>query len=189
MVCSILYTTIELMVDVNYNYSVFMIACLDVDYRDDHAAVACLLFKNWTDEVETQQIIKRIDNVAPYVSGEFYKRELPCLLAVVEPITDVLDIIIIDGYVYLSADKKGLGGYLFDSLPRQIPIIGVAKTRFYEAPSVAVMRGESQNPLFVTTAGIDTQTAGSHIAQMHGEFRLPTLLKKVDRLCRDAVFM
>ncbi len=164
-----------------------MIACLDVDYRDDHAAVACLLFENWTDEVENQQIIKRIDEVAPYVSGEFYKRELPCLVAVLETIEDSLDAIVIDGYVYLSVERKGLGAYLYEALQEKTPVIGVAKTNFHAAPSVAVMRGQSQNALFVTAAGLDAQTAGSYIGQMHGEFRLPTLLKKVDRLCRDAV--
>ena len=165
-----------------------MIACLDVDYRDDHAAVACLLFENWTDEAESQPIVKRIDDVAPYVSGEFYKRELPCLLAVLEPIQDALQCIVIDGYVYLSDTKKGLGGYLFEALGAKIPVIGVAKTRFHEAPAVAIMRGDSQNALQVTAAGMDVQTASRCIRQMHGEFRLPTLLKKVDRLCRDAVF-
>lgn len=165
-----------------------MIACLDVDYRDDHAAVACLLFTSWTDETETQQISKRIDDVAPYVSGEFYKRELPCLLAVLEPIAETLTTVIIDGYVYLAPEKKGLGGYLFQALDQKIPVVGVAKTRFHEAPSVAVLRGDSHNPLFVTSVGLDVQQAGEYIKQMHGDFRLPTLLKKVDRLCRDAVF-
>ncbi len=165
-----------------------MIACLDVDYRDDHAAVACLLFEHWTDETESQQLIKRIDEVAPYISGEFYKRELPCLLAVLEPIQDSLQCIVIDGYVYLSDTRKGLGRYLFEALGEKIPVIGVAKTRFHEAPAVAVMRGNSQNALQVTAAGLDVQTASQYICQMRGEFRLPTLLKKVDRLCRDAVF-
>lgn len=165
-----------------------MIACLDVDYRDDHAAVACVLFENWTDELESRQIIQRIDEVAPYVSGEFYKRELPCLLAVLTPIHQEITYIIIDGYVHLSETKKGLGGYLYDALQQQIPVIGVAKTRFHEAPSIEVKRGESQNALHVTAAGVDVATAGEYIRQMHGEFRLPTLLKKTDRLCRDALF-
>ncbi len=164
-----------------------MIACLDVDYRDDHAMVACLLFENWTDETETQQLVKRINDVAPYVSGEFYKRELPCLLAVLTDLKDSLDVVVIDGYVWLALEKKGLGSYLYEALGSAIPIIGVAKTNFHEAPSVAVKRGESQNPLRVTTAGVDTQVAATYIEQMHGEFRLPTLLKKVDRICREAV--
>jgi len=165
-----------------------MLACLDVDYRDDHAAVACLLFTHWTDEHEVRQLTRRIADVAPYVPGEFYKRELPCLLALLDTISEPLTAIIIDGYVWLSDDKQGLGGYLYESLDKHVPVIGVAKTRFHQAPAVPVTRGDSQNPLFITAAGIDPQTAAGYIAQMHGEFRLPTLLKKVDRLCRDAVF-
>lgn len=164
-----------------------MIACLDVDYRADHAIVACLLFTEWTDETENQQLTKRINDVAPYVSGEFYKRELPCLLAALTDVQHLLTAVVIDGYVWLAPDKKGLGAYLYEALSHRLPVIGVAKTNFHAAPSVPVLRGDSQNPLFVTAAGIDTQAAADCVARMHGPFRLPTLLKKVDRLCRDAL--
>ena len=46
-------------------------------------------------------------------------------------------------------------------------------------------RGKSQTPLFITAAGIDVHTAASFIQSMHGKFRIPTLLKQVDQLCRS----
>ncbi|MCB9920642.1 MAG: hypothetical protein H6822_00590 [Planctomycetaceae bacterium] len=64
-------------------------------------------------------------------------------------------------------------------------IIGVAKTRFATATSeVEVFRGTSQRPLFVSAAGIDQHIAADSIRRMHGENRIPTLLKRVDTLSR-----
>ena len=55
--------------------------------------------------------------VAAYVPGQFYRRELPCLLAVFGLVRQPLEIILIDGYVWLDAQgMPGLGGHLFDAL-------------------------------------------------------------------------
>src|SRR5262245_36607915 len=59
-----------------------MIAFVDVDYRDDEAAAACVLSAGWADEILAREIVERVRGVEPYVPGQFYKRELPCLLAV-----------------------------------------------------------------------------------------------------------
>ena len=59
-----------------------MIACLDVDYRDAGATAACLLFQDWSDEQSIEEIVIPIDRVEPYEPGQFYRRELPCLRAV-----------------------------------------------------------------------------------------------------------
>ena len=54
---------------------------LDVQYKDDESAVvACLGFENWEDEKASYVKTHFIKEIMPYVSGEFYKRELPCLL-------------------------------------------------------------------------------------------------------------
>ncbi len=65
-------------------------------------------------------------------------------------------------------------------------MIGVAKTRFSGAASVEVRRGDSQKPLYVTAAGVSAEDAASRISEMHGPFRIPTLLKQVDTLARSA---
>ena len=61
-----------------------MLACVDVDYRDsDNAAVAaCLVFERWQAEEPLHELSVEVGAVEPYVPGEFYKRELPCVLAV-----------------------------------------------------------------------------------------------------------
>jgi deoxyribonuclease V len=41
--------------------------------------------------------------------------------------------------------------------------------------------------LYVTAVGIDPRAAASNVRGMHGKHRLPTMIKRVDRLCRDAV--
>jgi deoxyribonuclease V len=68
-----------------------------------------------------------------------------------------------------------------------VPVIGVAKTAFHASRlAVPVLRGESRRPLLVTTVGVEVHDAAACIQRMHGPSRLPTLLKRVDRLCREA---
>jgi deoxyribonuclease V len=37
----------------------------------------------------------------------------------------------------------------------------------------------------VTAVGIDLAEAARRLGEMHGPYRIPTLLKRVDRLCRE----
>jgi deoxyribonuclease V len=48
------------------------------------------------------------------------------------------------------------------------------------------LRGDSSRPLYVTALGVDVETAAEDVRRMHGRFRLPTMLKRADRLCRDS---
>jgi deoxyribonuclease V len=164
-----------------------MIAILDVDYRADHALAACVVARDWTDESPTLELVERIDQVNDYEPGQFYKRELPCLLAVLNKLPTPPDVIVIDGYVWLGAGPKpGLGAHLFLALEEKIPVIGVAKTRFLSAVDAReLFRRGSSRALYVSVAGVESDEAVKAIDSMHGEFRLPTLLKRVDRLCRD----
>lgn len=165
-----------------------MLACVDVDYRPDgHAVAAALLFNDWTDAQEAQTSVVTIAQVAPYEPGAFYKRELPCLLEVLRPWLPGLTGVVIDGYVTLdAAGTPGLGAYLHAAVGGQIPVIGVAKTAYRgSAHAQAVRRGSGQQPLYVTTIGIELAEAARQVANMHGPHRLPTLLKRVDQLCRQ----
>src|SRR5262249_645622 len=125
--------------------------------------------------------------VAPYEPGKFYRRELPCLLAVLRKVADPIEAIVIDGYVWLADEQSpGLGGHLFQALGSATPVIGVAKPCFRSARAARpVVRGNSRRPLWVTAAGMDLETASRHVQDLHGPYRLPTLLKRVDRLCRQ----
>lgn len=161
-----------------------MLACVDVDYRDDHALAACVLFRGWTDAKSAGTHLEVITEVQPYQPGKFYLRELPCLLAVLAKVQEPLETIVVDGYVWLQDEQSpGLGGHLYSAL--KLPVIGVAKSRFLAAGSAKpVFRGGSQKPLYVTAAGLDVDQAARNIESMHGPFRVPTLLKLVDQLCR-----
>jgi deoxyribonuclease V len=165
-----------------------MLACVDVAYSTRSAAAACLVFHDWADPVEARAFVAKIDDVADYEPGAFYRRELPCLLAVLREVDAPLDAVVIDGYVWLSSDgRPGLGARLFEALEGRIAVVGVAKTSFAGSDfAVPVARGTSSRPLYVTAAGATQDAAAGWVRRMHGDHRLPTLLKRVDRRCRDA---
>ena len=162
-----------------------MIAALDVHYDETSktATVAAIVFEHWEDAKPVAEYTASCDCSEPYVPGEFFKRELPCLLAVLEQIRETLNLIVIDGYVQLG-DKPGLGMRLWESLPTKAPIVGVAKTRFHSATAIEVMRGQSKTPLYITAIGIDPAEAAEGLRKMHGAYRIPTLLKRADQLAR-----
>lgn len=165
-----------------------MIACIDVGYDDanQRAHVACVTLEDWADDQPTDECVVDLDHVQPYQPGSFYKRELPCVLAVIEALPRQPDVIVIDGYVWLDEfGSKGLGGHLYDALDQSCIVVGVAKTKFATATAIEVYRGQSERPLYVTAVGITPQRAAQHIQNMHGDHRLPTLLKRVDQLSRE----
>jgi len=164
-----------------------MIACTDVHYSESYATAACLLFRNWPDDQPYLQVTKMLRQTARYEPGQFYRRELPALTALLERVTEKPQVVVIDGYVWLGNDSSpGLGAYLYEALGRTTGVIGVAKTLFREGPAVrAITRGTSLRPLYVSAAGLDLNEAAARVIELHGKFRIPTLLKKVDRVCRD----
>lgn len=165
-----------------------MVLALDVHYRENIAQAVGILF-NWQDETPREIIIDFINGVNDYVPGEFYKRELPSLLKICEKLDlEVIEAIIVDGYVYLDNDKKkGLGAHLWEELKYKIPIIGVAKTFFLNNTEtvIKVVRGTSKKPLYVSAVGLNLDNSASLIKNMKGEFRMPTLLKKLDTLTKE----
>ena len=162
-----------------------MILAIDVGYRQENAIAAAVVFNTWQDSEPVAIVHSKIDTVAEYESGQFYKRELPCVLALLQQHQLKPKTIVIDGFVSLDAGKPGLGMHLFEALNKQVPIVGVAKTAFKESgPELEVLRGDSARPLFVTAVGIELEEAKQNILSMHGKHRIPTLLKRVDRESR-----
>lgn len=148
--------------------------------------VAGVLFQNWTSIEASKCFIKLVTDIEPYEPGSFYKRELPCILSLLEDISDDLEVIVVDGYVTLGQEhRKGLGMHLYESLDKKISVIGVAKKAFKDTPSECeVYRGASLKPLYVTSVGLCLEKSISYITSMSGKHRIPTLLKKADQLCR-----
>jgi deoxyribonuclease V len=165
-----------------------MILALDVHYKAAGAKAVGLLF-NWEDAFPEEVIIEYINQVADYVPGEFYKRELPCLLKIIEQISlDNIDAIIIDGYVYIDNDMNfGLGGRLWEALENRVPVIGVAKTSFFKNKDTVreLKRGISNSPLYISSIGLQLDTCVSFIRNMQGDYRMPDILTFLDKRTKE----
>lgn len=166
-----------------------MIVALDVYYREEEAKAVGVTFEAWHSTTLISKHEVMLTGLAPYEPGAFYKRELPCLLAVLEQLNlTVVKCLVIDGYVVLDDDgRPGLGWHLYQHLGEKIPVIGVAKTRFFHSGDkvVAVLRGQSKSPLYITSAGISVDAAATIIQKMAGSFRMPALLQELDSLTRS----
>lgn len=159
-----------------------MILAVDVRYESRCAVVAGVLFSSWRDQAPERELLTTIPVPAEYQPGEFYKRELPCILKLIEENDLRPECIVVDGFVYLDgARRPGLGKHLYDALHGKAAVIGVAKTAFLGiGPEYEVFRGGSRKPLYVTAVGMELDYAKELIRSMHGEHRIPTLLKRVD---------
>ncbi len=162
-----------------------MFAALDVYYRGQIAQAAAVVFAQWAAAEPLALYAHRMTVEADYVPGRFFLRELRPLEAVLDRVREVLTCIIVDGYVTFGPDRPALGYYLFDRLGGRIAVIGVAKSKYGPAEGeIAIVRGDSQRPLYITAAGMSRQAAADAIAGMHGAHRIPTLLKEADRLSK-----
>jgi deoxyribonuclease V len=165
-----------------------MIYAFDVAYNENNIAQAVAIgFTNWHDEKPDVVFKEFVIGLEPYQPGEFYKRELPCIEKILTKIDlNSIDLIIIDGYVFLDdSGKPGLGAHLYAKLDRKIPVIGVAKSSYTgNNKHVAILRGESKQPLFVSAIGMDEIEASRFIQKMAGKYRIPDLLKTLDQLTK-----
>ncbi len=165
-----------------------MILAVDVHYAGEGGTVAGVGFGDWDAAEPALAVRSHVERVAPYAQGAFYERELPCILQLLREHGLQPSCIVVDGYVYLDGHQRpGLGRHLFDALGGRVPVVGVAKTAFAGiGEACEVLRGDSKRPLYVTCAGLSLEEAKAGVARMHGSHRIPTLLRAVDRLCRDA---
>ena len=167
-----------------------MIAYLDAAYSESAASAACLVATDPGSPAPTRHATVRQGAPVPYEPGSFYKRELPLLLAVLHKAAPIPDLIVIDGYVWLDADGAlGLGAHLHEALGKNHTIIGVGKTAYRGAETWCeqVVRGSGSRPLFVTAAGMTPKAAAAIVRAMHGEHRIPTLIRRADTLAREAL--
>jgi deoxyribonuclease V len=166
-----------------------MIAAIDVHYRGNEAKIVCLEIDNWIDNISSKTHIVYKYDVADYESGAFYKRELPCIINIMEYVDlEMVECIVVDSYVYLDdGNKKGLGYYVYEYFEGKIPVVGVAKTSFHNNTKNVrpILRGSSLSPLYVSSIGIELDVAAQYVMSMAGEFRMPTLLKLLDALTKE----
>ena len=124
-----------------------MLACVDVDYPGDEgpAVASCVVYEDWDSSDSHEERVALIPRVAPYTPGQFYQRELPCILQVLEKVQTPLDAILVDGHVWLDDEgTPGLGAHLYCALEEQTPVIGIAKNPFGDSHGQRrVLRGQS----------------------------------------------
>jgi hypothetical protein len=99
--------------------------------------------------------------------------------------------------VWLSEDgkelTKGLGARLNDAIKLRYgiekEIVGIAKNPYHvDIPNChEVKHGlESEKPLYVTCSNVDNAKYYSVlVSRMHGDYRIPTILKAVDKKTRE----
>lgn len=166
-----------------------MKVAFDCAYDDKNCcAVTAVLFRNWEDGEPLSTISRIVENVPAYQSGAFYKRELiPLMIAYNEVVTSCgsPEVLIIDGFVDLGEGKPGLGRKLYQATG--LPVIGVAKNDFIGAPFSPILRGNSKKALFISAAEFSLIDAAKLIQNMHGPFRIPTLLRLADFECRQVL--
>lgn len=162
-----------------------LIASVDVDYGGDVAVAAGVWFRGWEADTPASEALTRVAEVEPYVPGAFYRRELPCLLAVLAH-GPKADVVVVDGHVWLARGVPGLGARLQAEIGGVV--VGVAKRPFAGATlSRPVLRGLSREPLHVSVVGASISDAARWVVSMHGPHRLPTLLRRADRLARGLI--
>src|SRR5260370_30439362 len=150
-----------------------MYAAVDVHYLPSGEARAALVVAPSAafSVIETEKVVL-VPEVAPYVPGQFWRRELPCLQAVLTGVSG-LSLLVVDGYVDLDpSGRPGLGAHA--SAAFGVPVVGVAQTRFATAThAVPVLRGEtgSARPLYVTAAGIPGAEAADRGRTMSRRYR------------------
>lgn len=176
-----------------------MIGIFDAHYSETTQRGALVFVKDWADASAHGEAVSVLPTPpAAYKPGEFWRRELPLLRWILEspqdptsvgfprpPIQDLVDLLVVDGFVDLGPDRPGFGRYAHNAF--KIPVVGVAKSYFQGAEPLLVTRGKSKRPLYVTTAGIDPVHAALCVSQMHGKHRLPSLIRLADQLARGRV--
>ena len=158
------------------------LAITDVHYQGRAGCAAAVIADAWEAQFPRSTHAALVMPVADYEPGAFWKRELPCLRAVLDGLAPT--VVVVDGYVWLDAEgRPGLGAHLHDALG--VPVVGVAKTPFAGSPHArTVARGASARPLWVTAIGLDPDQAAASVRRMHGPHRIPTLLQLADGLAR-----
>ncbi len=160
------------------------VGAVDVHYGDRGGARSALVVcRDLTLSATESEHVADIAEVEPYEPGALFKRELPCIRAVLD-LGPHLDLLVIDGYATLDPHgRPGLGAHASETIG--VPVIGVAKTPFHTATHAAqVLRGIATRPLYVTATGLDVAEAARIVRAMTGPNRIPDALARVDRLAR-----
>jgi len=127
--------------------------------------------------------VRLVPDAGPYQPGQSCLRELPPLRAVPGGLTQMA-LLAAGGYADLDPDgRPGRGARAHAGFA--VPVTGVAKSAFRTAThAIAVLRGASARPLYVTAAGMTRTDAAGLIRHMTGRHRRPDALRRAGTLAR-----
>ena len=174
-----------------------MILAIDTYYLSDKAKTVGILFKDWIDLVPEEIITSWTDQFGPYIPGKFYLRELPPILDLLEKIQgkeERITYIILDGFLRIHDKetgelREGLGDMLLRRIKPWNPcLIGVAKKDFggtglIYGEALGYTRGpKGSTPLWIQGGGgLSNEEALRLVKRMKGQYRLPELLRLLDK--------
>jgi deoxyribonuclease V len=159
-----------------------------VQWVGDAAMAAAVAFEAWDAPEATKTYTTRIAQADKPARGAPDLRELTCVLQLLREHALTPELIVIDGFVHLDGDgTPGPGWHLHQALGGAVAVIGISKKAIPGGPAqFEVVREEESAPLTVTCVGIDIGAAKARLRTMHGRRRVPTLLKLVNRIARNA---
>ncbi|MFG2616199.1 endonuclease V [Streptomyces sp. NPDC048507] len=185
-----------------------LIAGVDVAYDDarDLVAAAAVVLDAATLEVAAESTaVGRVS--FPYVPGLLAFRELPTVLAALDALTVVPDLVVCDGYGLAHPRRFGLACHL--GVVTGLPSIGVAKNPFtftHEEPGGlrgdfapllasdgtvvgrALRTQDGIKPVYVSVGHrVSLDGACAHALALSPRFRIPETTRHADSLCRRAL--
>ena len=164
-------------------------------YSDTNCYSVGVVFNYWNSKKPDYILESTVSEFAPYIPGQFYKRELPGILSIIHQVNlNEFDTIILDGFTNLIDSSlnplPGLGEKLDEELEitnrHGLSIIGVAKSLFGKSDTISLplYRGQAKTPLWISVSSgsdIDLATAKNYIKSMYGNSKLPDILKFLDK--------
>ncbi|MYT30017.1 MULTISPECIES: endonuclease V [unclassified Streptomyces] len=186
---------------------------VDVAYDDERDVVAAAAVAL---DARTLAVVDEATAVGPvsfpYVPGLLAFREIPTVLAALDRLARIPDLVVCDGYGLAHPRRFGLASHL--GVLTGLPTIGVAKNPFtfrYEAPGPergataplwddrpvdgepeevgrALRTQSGVKPVFVSVGHrVDLDRACAHTLRLAPAYRLPETTRAADSLCRRAL--
>lgn len=109
-----------------------------------------------------------VPKAEPYRPGQFYRRELPAVRAVLCGISG-LKLLVVDEYADIDpVGRPGLGAHAHEEFG--IPVTGVAKLALATAThAIPVLQATSKRPVFVSAAGLPRADAAELVRLIAGQ--------------------
>ena len=183
------------------------VAGVDVAFEDDgNTTRAAIVTLNFPDLSLHEQMLVRRPTTFPYIPGLLSFREIPAVLAALEQLETLPDMLLVDGMGILHPRRFGIASHL--GVITDLPTIGVGKSPFVgkHAPlpdergawQPIVDRGETIGGVLRTKVGVKPlYISGGHrvslvsaldiVMRCTTKYRLPETTRRADQLSKDKV--